>query len=148
MGLLIFSRSKINMTNKIISRLKTETDQNSILKMYLNSKSYLGDNLWKKPGRGERGKKGRPPDWLSSQFTENLVSNKLDILGNVMTGEEICSDFKNKLQEIEGFTEDLYKEIFVMLKNRSRKDRKRGRTNKRRKNRRRRNSGSRIIRRD
>merc|ERR1712237_63826 len=59
---------------------------------------------------------GRPPDWLSSQFTENLVNNKLDILGNVITGEEICPDFKNKLQEIEGFTEDLYKKIVVMLK--------------------------------
>ena len=39
-------------------------------------------------------------------------------MGNVVSGDEICSDFKNKLQELEGFTEDLYKQIIKMLKKR------------------------------
>ena len=50
----------------------------------------------------------------------------MDILGNVISGDEISSDFKNKLQELEGFTENLYKQIVKMLKKRLENLKKRG----------------------
>ena len=65
-----------------------------------------------------RGKRGRPPDLLNSQFIANIVSYKLDILGNVVSGGEICSNFKNKLQDLEGYTEELYKQVLKMLSKR------------------------------
>ena len=42
--LLVLLRSKRNNDNKIITRLKTETDQNSILRVYINSMNYLGES--------------------------------------------------------------------------------------------------------
>ena len=99
-------------------RLKTETDQNSILKYYINSMSYLGEIPWKKTNRGEGGKRGRPPDLLNSQFIENIVNNKLDTVGNVVSGGEICPEFKNKLQKLGGFSEELYKQVLKMLSKR------------------------------
>ena len=80
--------------------------------------SYLGETPWKKPTGGERGKRGRPPDLLNSQFIENIVCNKLDILGNVVSGGEICSNFKNKLQDLGGYTEELYRQVLKMLSKR------------------------------
>ena len=80
--------------------------------------SYLGAPPWKKPTEGERGKRGRPPDLLNSQFIVNIVSNKLDTLGNVVSGGEICPNFKNKLQGIGGYTEELYKQVLKMLRKR------------------------------
>ena len=64
-----------------------------------------------------RGKKGRPPDLWNSVFISNLVTNKLDIIGNVTDSGEICSDFKLKLQNVEGFTENLFREVKGMLSN-------------------------------
>ena len=116
--LLVLLRSKRNLENKLMIRLKTETDQNSILKYYINSMSYLGEIPWKKPNRGEGGKRGRPPDLLNSQFIENIVNNKLDIVGNVVSGGEICPEFKNKLQKLGGFSEELYKQVLKMLSKR------------------------------
>ena len=88
--LLVLLRSKRNIENKLLSRLRTETDQISNLICYINSMSYLGEIPWKKPNRGEGGKRGRPPDWLNSQFIENIVSNKLDTIGNVVSGGEFA----------------------------------------------------------
>ena len=48
-------------------------------------------------------------------FISNLVSSKLDILGNVVDSGEICSDFKLKLQNVEGFTEALFSEVKGIL---------------------------------
>ena len=86
----------------------------------------MGESPWKKPNRGERGKKGRPPDWLNSQFTENIVNNKLDTIGNVVSGGEICPEFKNKLQKLGGFSEELYKQVLKMLSKRLEYLKKRG----------------------
>ena len=81
--------------------------------------SYLGNPPWKRPPGGEfGGKRGRPPDFLNPKFISNLVSCKLDTLGNVISGGEICQDFKSKLKKIEGYTEKFYKEVLEMLKKR------------------------------
>ena len=80
--------------------------------------SYLGESPLKKPNRGERGKRGRPPDWLNSQFTKNIVNNKLDTVGNIVSGGEICPELKNKLQKLGGFSEELYEQVLKMLSKR------------------------------
>ena len=78
--------------------------------------SFLGNSPWKEPSGGDgRGKRGRPPDLWNSLFISNLVSSKLDILGNVIDSGEICSDFKLKLQNVEGFTEALFREVKNIL---------------------------------
>ena len=85
--LLMLLRTKKTVEHKIMTRIKQETDQNPNLYGLVNSMSYLGNPPWKRPPGGEfRGKRGRPPDILNSQFISNLVSSKLDTLGNVVSG--------------------------------------------------------------
>jgi hypothetical protein len=50
-------KTKRTVENKIMTRLKTETDQNLELYSVINSMSYLGSPPWKRPtgGKVEKG---------------------------------------------------------------------------------------------
>ena len=71
--------------NTTVNRIRQDTDQNPTFYGLVNAMSYLGNSPWREPPGGDfRGNKGRPPDIWNSIFIYNLVSSKLDILGNVV----------------------------------------------------------------
>ena len=55
--LLILLRTKRTVENKIMTRIKSETDQNPELYSLINSMSYLGSPPWKRPTGGNQGEK-------------------------------------------------------------------------------------------